>query len=90
MMFARKRKEELSELELSQMIYLLVVFLSDIDIKWKIADPKKPSVVCKCLATSSHCILWEQHGWVFALQVWIMAFYSHRAGKEIRSHIVVR
>ena len=56
-MFARKRKKEFSELEHSQMIYLLVGFLSDIDIKRKIANPKKPSVVCKCLATSSDCIL---------------------------------
>ena len=41
----QEKGKEFSELELSQMIYLLVVFLSDIDIKWKIADPKKSSVV---------------------------------------------
>ena len=51
--------EGFSELEYSQMIYLLVGFLSSIDIKGKVApvNPKKLSAVFKCLATSSHCIL---------------------------------
>lgn len=81
--------EIFSKVEHSRVIWLLVSFLSGIDIRGQVAPvhPKNPSMVREC---TPHGSLWRKHIWVFILQAWVMEFYSHVAGGgRVRSNLVV-